>query len=350
MRVLNVMGVNEGYREGMSLLNQYHVREESRYGSVLVTPQPVTTHYEYPYQRVLFNAKRDANPFFHLIESLWMLAGRNDCELLTYLLPRMGEFSDDGVTFHAPYGHRWRHWHEDYPTEHNYSDQIANVIEILRRNPKDRRCIIQMWDPARDLNRSGKDFPCNVSIKVEIDWTGRLNIYVFNRSNDIIFGTYGANMVQMSVLLEYLAAQIGVDMGVYEQISTNFHAYSDVWERKWPLVEDEEIPLAKPTPIVTHPESFDEENNYVIEILTKNKVISPQITSEMRNHLFERVVEPMMWAYGLYRNNQLEDAFSVMNESILKYGRYDWLVAGGEWLNRRIKAHDFVSPEGGTET
>ena len=339
MRVIEAAGINEAYIAGMQLMARYGVPQESRYGDVLVVPQPVTTVYSHPWHRVLFNPQRDANPFFHLVESLWMLAGRNECELLVYLLPRMQEFSDDGRTFHAPYGHRWRHWEPDEPTEHSYSDQIANVIQILRKNPNDRRCIIQMWDPARDLNRSGKDFPCNTTIKVEIQ-SGALNLYVFNRSNDIILGCYGANMVQMSVLQEYLAAQIGTEIGVYEQISTNYHAYVDVWNRKWPVLEDPRRSqrLVQATPIVTHPESFDEENDYVISTLIANKVVSPVLTEDMRNNLFHRVVEPMMWAYSLYRNGQLEDAFAVINEALLKYGKLDWLVAGGEWLERRIKA------------
>jgi hypothetical protein len=255
----------------------------------------------------------------------------------------MQEFSDDGGnTFHAPYGHRWRHWQPDEPTEHSYSDQIANVIEILRRNRHDRRAIIQMWDPSRDLNRSGKDFPCNTTIKVEIDVFGKLNLYVFNRSNDIILGAYGANMVQMSVLQEYLAAMIGVDIGVYEQISTNYHAYVDEWARKWPMIDDDRrgMRAALPTPIVSHPESFDEENQYVIDILTQNRVISPQLTEVMRNHIFHRVVEPMMWSYSLYKNGELHAAFNALGEALLMYGRYDWLVAGFEWLERRIQRRE----------
>jgi thymidylate synthase len=338
MRVIEAAGINDAYVSGMQLMARYGQRSESRYGDVLVVPQPVTTVYSHPYHRVLFHPQRDANPFFHLIEALWMLAGRNDCELLVYLLPRMAEFSDDGHTFHAPYGHRWRHWHPDHPTEHSYSDQIANVIEILRKNPRDRRCIIQMWDPARDLNRSGKDFPCNTTIKVEIDVIGRLNLYVFNRSNDIILGCYGANMVQMSVLQEYLAAQIGADIGVYEQISTNFHTYTDTWERKWPLVEDPKYATRKviATPIVSNPETFDEENRYTIDILTQNKVISPILAGVMRNSIFPHIVEPMMWAYGLYKNDEMTHALSAIYEAINRHGRYDWLVAGEEWLTRRL--------------
>jgi hypothetical protein len=45
---------------------------------VLVSQTPVVTCYSAPTQRVLFSPMRDANPFFHLMEALWMLAGRDD--------------------------------------------------------------------------------------------------------------------------------------------------------------------------------------------------------------------------------------------------------------------------------
>ena len=42
---------------------------------------------------------------------------------------------------------------------------------------------------------------------------GRLQMTVHCRSNDIIWGTYGANAVHFSILQEYVAARIGVDLG-----------------------------------------------------------------------------------------------------------------------------------------
>jgi hypothetical protein len=47
----------------------------SRAGDVLVAPHPVMSVTSIPTERVLFDPARDANPFFHLFESLWMLAG-----------------------------------------------------------------------------------------------------------------------------------------------------------------------------------------------------------------------------------------------------------------------------------
>jgi hypothetical protein len=55
---------------------------------------------------------------------------------------------------------------------------------------------------------------------------------VTNRSNDIVWGAYGANAVHFSYLLEYVASSIGVKVGRYWQVSNDFHIY----ERHWPLI------------------------------------------------------------------------------------------------------------------
>src|SRR5258708_35739439 len=72
--------------------------DQTRNGKCLVVDEPVLISYTHPKERVLFNPVRDANPFFHLYESLWMLAGRNDLKSLAYYCSRMKEFSDDGKT------------------------------------------------------------------------------------------------------------------------------------------------------------------------------------------------------------------------------------------------------------
>src|ERR1700744_2369987 len=85
------------------------IQEKTRNGNVIRIDEPVTVTYCQPRERVLFNRARNTNPFFHLYESLWMLAGRNDLAPLTYYNSRMNEFSDDQKTLNGAYGYRWRH-------------------------------------------------------------------------------------------------------------------------------------------------------------------------------------------------------------------------------------------------
>ena len=65
--------LDEAYTDGLGTLVALGETETSQRGSVLVMDCPVTTVYGRPNYRVLFNERRDANPFFHLVESVWML-------------------------------------------------------------------------------------------------------------------------------------------------------------------------------------------------------------------------------------------------------------------------------------
>jgi len=109
-----------------------------------VFPEPVTTTYLRPTERVLFHAGRDANPIFHLMEAIWMLAGRNDVAFLEQFNRTIGQYSDNGEVFNAAYGHRWR--------KHFGHDQLIEVINLLRKDPKSRQAVIQMWDDKDLLN------------------------------------------------------------------------------------------------------------------------------------------------------------------------------------------------------
>ncbi|MBC8493093.1 MAG: hypothetical protein H8D43_04840, partial [Chloroflexi bacterium] len=64
----------------------------------------VLYHIENPSQKQLFIRLRGNNPIATMAEVLWVLAGRNDMEYLTYYLPRAIEFSDDEETWRGGYG------------------------------------------------------------------------------------------------------------------------------------------------------------------------------------------------------------------------------------------------------
>ena len=162
MKVIRARNVNDALLLGLDLFQDpRNFREqESRNGTTYEALEPVTTVYEKPWERVLLLKIRDANPFFHFIEGLWMLAGRNDLEPLTRYVKSMEDFSDYGETLWGAYGWRWR--------DYFHKDQIKVVIEMLRNNSDERRCVLQMWDANKDLGRDSKDVPCNTSIYFKI--------------------------------------------------------------------------------------------------------------------------------------------------------------------------------------
>lgn len=206
---------------GLNDLKENSVRTESRNGPVLRFKTTVTTAWEPGFNRISTDPLRDANPFLHYIESFWMLAGREDLAVVAKLAANMANYSDDGVTLHGAYGYRWRKYFGH--------DQIADIINELTANRETRRCVMQMWDGVRDFEKAtsgGKDLPCNTAIFFDPQGD-TLNMTVTNRSNDMVWGAFGANVVHMSILHEYIASRTGFKVGTYYQMSNNLHLYLD---------------------------------------------------------------------------------------------------------------------------
>jgi hypothetical protein len=136
---IQVRNVNHAFSEIFWKMKTMGLKpEQTRNGLAYVIAEPVITTYRYPQERVLFHTGRDANPIFHLMESIWMLAGRRDVQFLQHFNSTIGQFSDDGKVFNAAYGYRWR--------RHFGFDQLEEVIKALRRDPETRQAVIQMWD------------------------------------------------------------------------------------------------------------------------------------------------------------------------------------------------------------
>lgn len=221
---IKVSNVNQALYEGIWRLKMSGILEDSRAGKVLVMPGPVMTTYLRPEQRVLFNPIRDANPVFHLMEAIWMLAGRNDVRSLLSFNSTYDLFAEPDGAVHGAYGHRWR--------KAFGFDQILAIIAMLKADPNSRQAVLQMWDGydgvigSNDLKGKWKDRPCNTHIYFD-GRGGKLNMTVCCRSNDMVWGGYGANVVHMSMLQELIAWGVGLKIGVYRQFSNNFHVYVD---------------------------------------------------------------------------------------------------------------------------
>lgn len=338
MKVFQVRNVHQAMPEALRALKLEGYQAESRNGPVIRFDGLVVTVYERPAERVMFWADRNANPFFHLYESLWMLAGRNDVAAVTPYVARMKDFSDDGHTFHGAYGHRWR--------RHFKIDQLAMIIDRLRADPTDRRQVLSMWDANVDLGRNGKDLPCNLQAVFSVDAAGRLDMMVTNRSNDLIWGAYGANAVHFSYLHEYVARSLGREQGRYHQVSFNTHAYLNTlgpvehlgeladdlslmppemrWNRLCPYHDGQVAPF----PLMTvDRETWDRELAMFMEEPWALGFTDP---------FFRRVAVPMAAAWSAWRSraDSLQWRLTKAQEHLNNCAATDWRLAGQEWLQR----------------
>lgn len=330
MEVIHVVNVNEALPVGLKRLVDRGVRRDSRNGPVRVMPCPVTTVYDRPLERVLFWKSRDANPFLHVYESFWMLAGRNDVLPLLQYSREFEKFHDHG-TMHGAYGRRWRGLFE--------TDQLQVVARRLREMPEDRRCVIQMWDTVYDLDSRMRDVPCNVTATVQRDADGRLDLTVFCRSNDVIWGAYGANAVHFSFLQEYLALLIGCDVGRLYQVSVNYHAYEDVLERTLPVIEEAKRsnmiglygPNVRPTPLLISGVSGGTPSE-VIDGVTR--AVDTRFLAGPWNYWTR-----LLYAHYQWKSLAAPERFERSLETLSELDQtLDWTVAATQWIERRRDA------------
>src|SRR6516165_4315621 len=173
MHVIKASNVRDALIQAVQYLTTHGLIEETRAGEALVAQEPVCIHYENPKQHVLLNPVRDANPFFHLMEAMWMLAGRDDGAFLDYYIKDFSKrFGTNGRIMDG-YGYRWR-------CRLGY-DQLAEIIEQLQKDHTTRQAVLQMWYDDL-ISRDSK--PCNLVATFRIR-KGKLDVTVFNRSNDL---------------------------------------------------------------------------------------------------------------------------------------------------------------------
>lgn len=306
---------NDVFPRTVSMLRERGVLSNSRNGQCLEYPEAVSVTFTHPLERVLFHKTRRINPFLHFMEPLWLLSGRKDVAFLANIAPRFKEFSDDGETFAAAYGHRLR----------NPVDQIASAVERLKKDYTDRRVVLQIRTQEEMLYH-GKDCACNTAAALRIRG-GALHIHVFNRSNDAIWGgpAGGTNHPQFTVLLEYMAGLIGCKVGTYTVTTDSMHAYvNPQWdavltkpdERPDPYVSTPDYCL--PYPMMGQPGLFQEDlHAYFWES-----------RRDFKSRFFVDVFHPMLGAFESYKardGNEYRWANTI--------GALDWRLAVQEWFN-----------------
>jgi hypothetical protein len=325
--------VCEALQVGLRAIMRHGEPADSRDGPVLTMSGPVTTLYERPTERVLFSARRDANPFFHLFESFWMLAGSRDGRWLDrYVSGFSTRFGNAKGQIEDGYGWRWRH--------HFGDDQLPALVQLLVDQPNTRQAVLQMWDPACDLLGPPAARPCNTAVYFRIRsrkgerW---LDMTVTCRSNDLVMGAHGANAVHMSVLQELVACATETRVGRYWQISNDYHAYTRDLEKlgtagDWANHADADdrysLGHVSPSPL------FEREHLSVLQSETWLWMAEParHPPEQMVCRVFGELLMPMARAHKQAKMRDYPAALCSLEEIV---GHDDWRTAAREWVERR---------------
>lgn len=322
---LTVRNANDLFSEGLWKLKTCGVKSDSRNGAVIRIEEPVIITVERPQERVLFFEGRDAAHIFHLMECLWICSGRRDVGFLKNFNRNIGQFSDNGELFNAAYGYRMRY--------HFGRDQLLEVIQTLKEDSNSRQAVIQLWD-SEDLRKKTLDKCCNTQLVFDIV-RDRVNLTVFNRSNDFWWGNAGSNIVHFSFLLEVVALAVGKPLGRLRTMINNLHIYdksvydASKYLENPPSSADYDMYLqgVKPYPIMREGEGIhtwlEHATRFCTNPFTYDRTLYP---------FFREVAYPMAMVSHARKNGEtgLKWAKAVAAE--------DWRIAVTDWIERREEA------------
>lgn len=313
---LTVRNVNYALTEMLWKMRVIGLSENSRNGRVLVAPGPVVTTFTHPRERILFEPRRDANPVFHLMEALWMLAGQNDVKWLQQFNSNISNYAQPDGKMHGAYGYRWRH--------QAGFDQLLEIVKVLQ-NSETRQAVLAMWIPLLDLcvDPTLRDRPCNTHVYFDRRG-GRLNMTVSCRSNDMLWGAYGANVVHFSILQEVLAWALKVPVGVFHQFANNFHLYTelpmvaDLLDMP-PEIDDSYYMSFPPTDLLTGNEHWED------FLLDCQDLVSGH--NLMTTYFMQSVAKPLRDHYLARKRGEFTGTSHIFPT--------EWKVAYKQWIDRR---------------
>ena len=154
-----------------------------------------------------------------IYELLWFLSGDTNVRYLQEHGVRIwNEWADDRGDLGHVYGYQWRSW-PDY--DGGSIDQIATIVDDIRRTPDSRRLIVSAWNVA-DLPRMNLP-PCHLLFQFYVA-DGRLSLQLYQRSADLFLGV-PFNIASYALLLQMTAQVTGLRPGDFILTLGDAHIY-----------------------------------------------------------------------------------------------------------------------------
>ncbi|MDG4561680.1 MAG: thymidylate synthase [Candidatus Competibacter sp.] len=152
-------------------------------------------------------------------ELLWFLRGDTH---LRYLHEQgvtiWDEWADANGDLGPIYGRQWRSWEA---TDGRRIDQLANAVELLRRDPDSRRIVVSAWNVG-ELERM-RLLPCHVLFQFYVA-DGELSCQLYQRSADLFLGV-PFNIASYALLTHLVAQQTDLAVGEFIWTGGDCHLY-----------------------------------------------------------------------------------------------------------------------------
>lgn len=173
-----------------------------------------------------------------IIELLWFLKGDTNIKYLKENNVRIwDEWADENGDIGPAYGAQWRSWPnwelipahagatdwEPARMENHPIDQIADAVQLLKKNPDSRRIMVTAWNPADVPKMKLPSCHCLFQFYVA---DGKLSCQLYQRSCDTFLGV-PFNIASYALLTMMFAQVCGYELGEFIWNGGDTHLYSD---------------------------------------------------------------------------------------------------------------------------
>ena len=172
-------------------------------------------------------------------ELIWFLRGdTNIAYLKEHGIRIWDEWADENGDLGPVYGEQWRAWRT---ADGSVVDQIAWVVDEIRRNPDSRRLIVSAWNVG-ELPKMAL-LPCHTMFQFYVA-DGKLSCQLYQRSGDIFLGV-PFNIASYALLTHMVAQVCGLGVGDFVHTLGDAHLYNNHVEQAQLQLSREPLPLPR---------------------------------------------------------------------------------------------------------
>jgi len=167
-----------------------------------------------------------------IYELLWFLSGSTNNRWLNERgVSIWDEWAAPDGELGPIYGRQWRSWEA---AQGRTIDQLAELVDAIRRDPSSRRLVVSAWNPA-DLPAPGLSpadnaaagrmslAPCHCLFQFYVQ-QGRLSCQLYQRSADLFLGV-PFNIASYALLTHMVAQQCDLAVGEFVHTFGDLHLY-----------------------------------------------------------------------------------------------------------------------------
>ncbi|MBC7709146.1 MAG: thymidylate synthase [Rhizobacter sp.] len=157
-------------------------------------------------------------------ELLWFLRGDGNAKWLQDRgVTIWNEWAEKDGDLGPVYGVQWRSWPKRETDGGGSIDQIAQAVELIKRDPNSRRIIVSAWNVA-DLPKMAL-MPCHAFFQFYVAG-GKLSCQLYQRSADLFLGV-PFNIASYALLTHMIAQQCDLEVGDFIWTGGDCHIYDN---------------------------------------------------------------------------------------------------------------------------